>query len=100
MEILRYLKKKGWGFLLGIFGSLSSIFTFYLYKFSYFKFNDVLNLMFHEKSLLSSLLSINMVINILLFSLLTNFRKYNTAIGLFIYTLLVGVSALLFKFVF
>lgn len=100
MAILTYLKNKWWGFLIGIGGSCCSIFAFYLYKFRIFEFSAVMKVIFTEKSLVSSLLSINLVINILLFSLLTNFRKFNTAIGVFIYTLLVGICTLLIRFIF
>jgi len=87
------------GMILGLIAPLIGILLFKLYKFSVFSFKEVFQFMIVEPGhkTLSVALSLSLLLNALLFTLYVNSGRDKTAKGIFITTLVYGVSVLLLK---
>ena len=87
------------GVILGFIAPLIGILLFKLYKFSVFSFKEVFQFMMVEPGhkTLSVALSLSLLLNALLFTLYVNSGRDKTAKGIFITTLVYGVSVLLLK---
>lgn len=87
------------GIVLGFIAPLIGILLFKFYKFSVFSFKEVLQFMVVEPGhkTLSVALSLSLLLNALLFTLYVNSGRDKTAKGIFITTLVYGVSVLLLK---
>jgi len=87
------------GVILGLIAPLIGILLFKLYKFSVFSFKEVFQFMMVEPGhkTLSVALSLSLLLNALLFTLYVNSGRDKTAKGIFITTLVYGVSVLLLK---
>ena len=87
------------GVILGLVAPLIGILLFKLYKFSVFSFKEVFQFMMVEPGhkTLSVALSLSLLLNALLFTLYVNSGRDKTAKGIFITTLVYGVSVLLLK---
>jgi hypothetical protein len=87
------------GVVLGLIAPLIGILLFKLYKFSVFSFREVFQFMLVEPGhkTLSVALSLSLLLNALLFTLYVNSGRDKTAKGIFITTLVYGVSVLLLK---
>jgi len=87
------------GVILGLVAPLIGILLFKLYKFSVFSFKEVFQFMIVEPGhkTLSVALSLSLLLNALLFTLYVNSGRDKTAKGIFITTLVYGVSVLLLK---
>jgi len=87
------------GVILGLIAPLIGILLFKLYKFSVFSFKEVFQFMIVEPGhkTLSVALSLSLLLNALLFTLYVNSGRDKTAKGIFITTLVYGVSVLLLK---
>jgi len=87
------------GVILGLIAPLIGILLFKLYKFSVFSFKEVFQFMIVEPGhkTLSVALSLSLLLNALLFTLYVNSGRDKTAKGIFITTLVYGISVLLLK---
>ncbi len=87
------------GIVMGFIAPLIGVLLFKLYKFSVFSFMEVLQFMVVEPGhkTLSVALSLSLLLNALLFTLYVNSGRDKTAKGIFITTLVYGVSVLLLK---
>ncbi len=87
------------GIVMGFIAPLIGVLLFKLYKFSVFSFKEVLQFMVVEPGhkTLSVALSLSLLLNALLFTLYVNSGRDKTAKGIFITTLVYGVSVLLLK---
>ena len=87
------------GVILGLVAPLIGILLFKLYKFSVFSFKEVFQFMIVEPGhkTLSVALSLSLLLNALLFTLYVNSGRDKTAKGIFITTLVYGISVLLLK---
>lgn len=87
------------GIIMGFIAPLIGVLLFKLYKFSVFSFKEVLQFMVVEPGhkTLSVALSLSLLLNALLFTLYVNSGRDKTAKGIFITTLVYGVSVLLLK---
>ena len=87
------------GMILGLIAPLIGILLFKLYKFSVFSFKEVFQFMIVEPGhkTLSVALSLSLLLNALLFTLYVNSGRDKTAKGIFITTLVYGISVLLLK---
>ena len=87
------------GVILGLVAPLIGILLFKLYKFSVFSFKEVFQFMMVEPGhkTLSVALSLSLLLNALLFTLYVNSGRDKTAKGIFITTLVYGISVLLLK---
>ena len=87
------------GVILGLVAPLIGILLFKLYKFSVFSFKEVFQFMMVEPGhkTLSVALSLSLLLNALLFTIYVNSGRDKTAKGIFITTLVYGISVLLLK---
>ena len=85
------------GLVLGLLAPLLGLVILYFLKFPSFSFSDFLTYFFREKALITSLGSLSLLANVALFTLYINTRRDNTAKGIFIVTLLYGISILVIK---
>ena len=85
------------GLVLGLFGPLVGLVVVYFVKFSYFGFGEFIKTFFTENKLLTSIGSLSLLANAVLFTLYLNTRKDKTAKGIFVVTLIYGVGILLLK---
>lgn len=86
------------GLFIGAILPVLSFFGYYYWKFSLFSFNEFIELLSQNKSLVTALSIPCLLLNIVFFTLFINGRKDKTAKGIFITSIIYAVSALLFKF--
>ncbi|MBZ5859199.1 hypothetical protein [Flavihumibacter profundi] len=87
------------GLLLGLLGPIVGLFLYYFAAF-YTRnvgFTEFLGYMKQYKSLLTGVSSISLIANAILFTVFINGRKDRIAKGIFIATLLYGITVLLIK---
>jgi hypothetical protein len=87
------------GALIGLVAPLLGILLFKFYKFSVFSFKEIFQFMALEPGhkTLSVALSLSLLLNALFFTLYVNSGRDKTAKGIFITTLVYGLSVLLLK---
>jgi MFS superfamily sulfate permease-like transporter len=87
------------GIVLGILAPVLGMLIYYLIAFlpRHVPFSEYLGYLKQYKSLLTAVSSISLVANAVLFTVYINGRRDRTARGIFIATLLYGISVLLLK---
>ena len=87
------------GLILGLIGPALGLAVIYLVKedFRSLSFGEFLDLFFHDNRLLTSIGSLSLLANVVLFTLYINTHRDKTAKGIFAITLIYGISILLLK---
>jgi hypothetical protein len=85
------------GFVLGLVGPLLGLVVIYFVKFSAVSFGDFLDEFFHNNKLITSIGSLSLLANVVLFTLYVNTHRDTTAKGIFIITLVYGIAILVLK---
>lgn len=85
------------GLVLGFVAPVLGMFGYYFWKFNLFTFNEFLQVLMIQKSLLSGIISIALIANALLFTVYVNRQKDKTARGIFFATCLYALVTLGFK---
>jgi hypothetical protein len=85
------------GIVLGLLLPLLVIYIQYQMKYSNWTFSQFIDMLKHEKKLLTGVTTIGLVVNGLLFGILIQFKKYETARGIFIPTVIYGILVLVYK---
>jgi len=85
------------GLVLGFIAPFAGFAIYYLMRFRLFTVKEYLRVLMMEKSLLSGIVNLSLLVSAILFTLYINSRKDKTATGIFIATCIYGVSALLIK---
>jgi hypothetical protein len=85
------------GLVLGLIGPVLGLVVIYFIQYSSFSFGDFLNSFFNEKRLITSIGSLSLLANVILFTLYVNTHRDHTAKGIFIVTLIYGIGILLLK---
>lgn len=85
------------GLVLGFIAPVIGMFGYYFWKFNLFTFNEFLQVLMIQKSLLSGIISIALIANALLFTVYINRQKDKTARGIFFATCLYALVTLGFK---
>lgn len=85
------------GLLLGLVGPLLGLAVVYLARFSSFTFLEFLDNFIHENKLITSIGSMSLLANAVLFTLYVNTNRDKTARGIFIITLVYGIGILVLK---
>lgn len=85
------------GLLLGLFGPLLGLVLIYFIKFPSYPFMDFLEYFMNDNKLLTSVGSLSLLVNVILFTLYVNTHRDETAKGIFIITLFYGIGILLLK---
>lgn len=82
------------GFIIGVLAPFLGFFIYYLMRFRLFTIKEFWHVLIMQRSLLSGIISISLLMNVLVFTLCLNKRKDNTAIGVFIASCIYGLVAL------
>ena len=87
------------GLVLGLIGPLLGLIVIYFIKFSGVSFADFLDEFFNNSKLITSIGSLSLLANVVLFTLYVNTHRDITAKGIFILTLVYGIGILILKVV-
>jgi drug/metabolite transporter (DMT)-like permease len=85
------------GLVLGLVGPALGLVVIYFFKFSSSSFGDFLDEFFNNNRLITSIGSLALLANAIIFAIYVHFNKYNTFKGVFIVTLIYGIGILLLK---
>ncbi|MBS1653461.1 MAG: hypothetical protein JSU05_01350 [Bacteroidetes bacterium] len=85
------------GLILGIIGPLVALVIIYFLKFPSYGFINFLDDFIHTNKLITSVGSLCLLANAILFTIYVNTQRDNTAKGIFIVTLIFGIAILLMK---
>jgi len=85
------------GLVLGILGPLVGLTVVYFIKFPSYQFLDFLDYFIHDNKLITSVGSLSLLANVVLFTIYVNTHKDDTAKGIFIVTVIYGIGILLLK---
>ncbi len=88
------------GILLGIIGPLLAMFLYYFWNFSRtINLREYFYVLHTNKQLLTAISSISLLANAVLFTVYINTHRDRTARGVFISTLLYGITVLVYKLI-
>jgi hypothetical protein len=85
------------GLALGLFGPLLGLIVIYFIKFPSYPLQEFLEYFMNDNKLLTSIGSLSLLVNVILFTIYVNTHRDETAKGIFIITLFYGVGILLLK---
>ena len=85
------------GLIVGFLAPFLGFFIYYLMRFRLFTIKEFFQVLMMQKSLLSGIISLALIVNVIVFTLYINKRKDKTATGIFIATCIYAVVALIFK---
>lgn len=85
------------GLLLGLIGPMIGLVVIYLIKFSSSSFSIFLDEFFNNNKLITSIGSLALLANVILFTIYINTHRDKTARGIFLITLLFGIGILVLK---
>jgi hypothetical protein len=85
------------GLVLGLIGPLLGLVVIYFIKFPSYGFKEFLDVFMHNNRLITSIGSLSLLANAILFTIYVNTNRDNTAKGIFIITLFYGIGILLLK---
>lgn len=85
------------GVLIGLTLPFSGFFLFYKWRFGFFSFNDFLDLLFQQKSILSAMISFSLILNGAALAYFFQKRLDQTAKGIFFTTCIYAIIAIAYK---
>ena len=85
------------GLILGLLGPLVGLVVIYFIKFPGISFGVFLDEFFNNNRLITSIGSLSLLANVILFTLYVNTHRDTTAKGIFIITLVYGIAILVLK---
>jgi hypothetical protein len=87
------------GLVLGLIGPLLGLIVIYLVRedFRSLSFGEYLDFVFNDKRLITSIGTLSLLANVVLFTLYVNTRRDKTAKGIFVITLVYGIAILIIK---
>ena len=85
------------GLFLGLTGPVLGLVVVYFVKFPAYNFKEFLDYFMHDNRMITSIGSLSLLANAILFTIYVNTHRDNTAKGIFIVTLIYGIGILLLK---
>ena len=85
------------GMVIGILAPFLGFFMYYLLRFRLFTVKEFFQVLMMQKSLLSGIISLALIVNVIVFTLFLNKRLDKIATGIFIITCVYALVALGFK---
>lgn len=85
------------GAILGLIGPALGLVVIYFIKFSAFSFGDFMEQFFDNKKLMTSIGTLSLLANVVLFTIYVNTHRDKTAKGIFLVTLVYGIAILVLK---
>lgn len=87
------------GLVLGLLGPMIGLVIIYFLRFSSYGFGIFLDEFFQNKKLITSIGSLALLANVILFTIYVNTHRDRTARGIFLITLVFGIAILVLKLV-
>lgn len=95
MEILILKKDKlSFGLLIGFIAPVFGLFAYYFLKFRLFTLQEFFQVLMAQKSLLTGIVSLSLIINAVVFTIYINQHRDKTARGIFIATCVYALASL------
>ena len=85
------------GLVLGLVGPILGLVILKFIKAPSSSFSDFLEMFFNDNKYLTSIGSLSLLVNVILFTIYINTHRDNTAKGIFVVTLIYGITILLLK---
>ena len=85
------------GLILGLLGPILGLTVIYFIKYSATSFGDFIDVFFNDNKLITSIGSLSLLANVVLFTLYVNTHRDKTAKGIFLITLVYGIAILILK---
>lgn len=87
------------GLVLGLLGPILGLVIIYFFKedFSSLSFTEYLDFFFNTNRLITSIGSLSLLVNVVLFTIYINTQRDQTAKGIFLVTLIYGIGILILK---
>ena len=85
------------GLALGLIGPLFGLVIIYFVKFPSYPFMDFLTYFMNDNRMITSVGSLSLLANVILFTVYINTHRDNTAKGIFVITLIYGIGILILK---
>jgi len=85
------------GLVLGLIGPILGLVVIYFISYSASTFIDFLDLFINTNRLITSIGSLSLLANVILFTIYINTQRDKTAKGIFVITLIYGIGILLLK---
>jgi len=85
------------GLVLGLLGPILGLVVIYFVSYSGFSFGEFFDLFINSNKLITSIGSLSLLANVILFTIYINTHRDNTAKGIFLITLIYGIGILVLK---
>jgi hypothetical protein len=85
------------GLALGLFGPLLGLVIIYFVKFHSYSFLDFLTYFMNDNRMITSVGSLSLLANVILFTIYLNTHRDETAKGIFLVTVMYGIGILVLK---
>ena len=87
------------GLILGFIGPILGLVVIYFFKsdFRSLSFGEYMDFFFNTNRLITSIGSLSLLVNVILFTIYINTHRDNTAKGIFVITLIYGICILVLK---
>lgn len=85
------------GFILGLIGPIIGFIVIYFIQYSYLSFDMFLDYFMNDKRLITSVGTLALLANAIIFAIYVHFNKYNTFKGIFLATVIYGIGILVLK---
>jgi hypothetical protein len=85
------------GLALGLIGPLLGLVVIYFVKFPSYSFMDFLTYFMNDNKMITSVGSLSLLANVVLFTIYINTHKDDTAKGIFLMTVIYGIGILVLK---
>lgn len=92
--------KLGLGLVLGLLGPLLGLLLLYYFMYPSLTLTEFLESFVHEKRLITSIGSLSLLANAILFTLYVNTGRDETAKGIFVVTVFYGIGILVLKLIY
>ena len=92
--------KLGLGLVLGFVGPVLGLLLLYNFMYSSLTLAEFLESFVHEKRLITSIGSLSLLANAILFTIYVNTRRDETAKGIFVVTVIYGIAILALKLIY
>ncbi len=85
------------GLVLGLLGPILGFVIIYFAKYSAISFGEFFDFFINDKRLITSVGTLSLLANAVMFALYVHFNKYNTFKGIFLATVVYGIAILVLK---
>lgn len=87
------------GLVLGLLGPLLGLVAIYFARYSSTSFGNFIDDFFHNNRLITSIGSLSLLANVILFTIYINTHRDKTAKGIFVLTVIYGIGILILKLI-